>query len=234
MRSPNWPCQLISGSSKSPATLANGCIISAPTRPDEFARPSGWAGESESSSSRGVADRVRRDDHHPAGSKCSAPSRSIQVAPVARPCLSVSMRRTRAPVTSARPGDRLRPVGQVGRRLRALVAARLARAALDARPAPVIRDRVDRVELRPPVPAELGHAAAIPSPPTRSAAAASARPRCRRIGRVARQPGHAEVAVGPVEVRQQLEVVDRPVVGDAVERADAEVRRERAARRRRR
>jgi hypothetical protein len=104
MRSPNWPCQLISGSSKSPATLANGCIIRRlPTRPDEFARPSGWAGESESSSSRGVPIAFAATTTTLAGSKCSPPSRSIQVAPVARPCLSVSMRRTRAPVTSRAP-----------------------------------------------------------------------------------------------------------------------------------
>ena len=66
-----------------------------------------------------------------AGSKCSPPSRSIQVAPVARPLASVSM-------TDPRPGHqtraerrRLGPVGQVGRRLGALVAARLAGAPLD-------------------------------------------------------------------------------------------------------
>ena len=94
---------------------------------------------------------------------------------------SVSMRRTRAPVTSRAPeGDRLRPVGQVGRRLGALVAARLARAPLDARSAAVVRRRVDRVELRPPVPAQLASGRARPSArPTRSGAAASARPRCR-------------------------------------------------------
>jgi hypothetical protein len=38
-----------------------------------------------------------------AGSKCSLPSRSIQVAPVAKPWAFVSMRRTRAPVTSRAP-----------------------------------------------------------------------------------------------------------------------------------
>ena len=52
-------------------------------------------------------------------------------------------------------GERLGPVGQVGRRLGALVAARLAGAPLDARPTTVVGNRVDRVELRPPVPAQL-------------------------------------------------------------------------------
>ena len=231
MRSPNWPCQLISGSSNRPATLANGCIISRlPTSPDELARPSGWAGLAESSSSRGVPIALAARTTTLAGSKCSPPSRSIQVAPVARPArVGLDPADAGAGDEPRAERDRLRPVGQVGRRLGALVAARLAGAPLDARPAAVVGDRVDRVELRPPVPAELRVAAGDlqPGRPDRQR-------RHRRVlgvgrvGRVARQAGDAELAVGPVEVRQQLEVVDRPVVGDAVERADAEVGRQRA------
>ena len=178
----------------------------------------------------GRADRVRRDDHDPGrlemlGAVPVDPGRAGGEALL----VGLDPADPRAGDEARSLGDRLRPVRQVGRRLRALVAARLARAALDARPAPVVADRVDRVELRPPVPAELRHAAGDlePGRPDRQR-------RHRRVlgvgrvRRVARQPGHAEVAVGPVEVRQQLEVVDRPVVGDAVERAHAEVRRKRA------
>ncbi len=104
MRSPNWPAQLISGSSNRPATLANGCIISrVPTTPDEFASPSGCAGLADSSSSRGVPIALAATTTTRAGSKCSAPTLSIQVAPVASPRASVSILRTRAPVTSRAP-----------------------------------------------------------------------------------------------------------------------------------
>ena len=175
MRSPNWPAQLISGSSNRPATLANGCIISrVPTTPDEFARPSGCCGLADSSSSRGVPIALAATTTTLAGSKCSRPSTSIQVAPVARPRASVSILRTRAPGDEpCAERDRLGPVGQVRRRLGALVAARLAGAALDARAPAVVGDRVDRVELGPPVPAELGHAARDlePGRPDRAAAA---------------------------------------------------------------
>src|SRR4051794_28406311 len=51
-------------------------------------------------------------------------------------------------------GDGLRPMGDVGRCLRAFRTALLARAALDARTLSVVRRREDRVELGPPVPAE--------------------------------------------------------------------------------
>ena len=47
-----------------------------------------------------------------------------------------------------------------------------------------------------------------------------------RVGRVAAHARDAEVPVAPLVVRQQLVVGQRPVVGDAVERADAEVRRQ--------
>ena len=104
MRSPNWPCQLMSGSSNSPATLAKGCIISRfPTSPDELASPSGYLALDESRSSRGVPMAFAAITTTLAGSKCSFPSRSIQVAPVASPAAFVSILRTRAPVTSRAP-----------------------------------------------------------------------------------------------------------------------------------
>ena len=158
MRSPNWPCQLISGSSNRPATFAKGCIISRfPTRPDEFASPSGCAGLAESSSSRGVPIALAATTTTFAGSKCSPPSRSIQVAPVARPRASVSIRRTRAPVTSRAPSAIA--FGQWVRSVDALAPSlqpdwQVLRWTHGRRPS--YGDRVDRVELGPPVPAELG------------------------------------------------------------------------------
>ncbi len=84
--------------------MAKGCIINRfPTRPDEFANPSGLRGPAEFSSSRGVPIALAATTTTLAGSKCSPPSTSSQVAPVARPDASVSMRRTRAPVTSRAP-----------------------------------------------------------------------------------------------------------------------------------
>ena len=176
----------------------------------------------------GRADRVRREDDHLRRLEVLG---AVPVDPgrAGREALGVGLDPPDAGAghEPGAEGDRLRPVGQVGRRLGALVAARLAGAPLDARPPAVVRRRVDRVELRPPVPAELRVAAGDlqPGRPDRQR-------RHRRVlgvgrvGRIARQARHAELAVGPVEVRQQLEVVDRPVVGDAVERADAEVGRQ--------
>ena len=48
----------------------------------------------------------------------------------------------------------------------------------------------------------------------------------RRIGRVAGQPGDTEVAIRLAEVREQVVVGDRPVVGDSVEGPDAEIGRQ--------
>ena len=143
----------------------------------------------EFSSSRGVPDRVGRDDDDARrlevlGAVRCDPRRA------GREALGVGLdpADARAGDEPRAQRDRLRPVGQVGRRLGALVAARLAGAPLDARPPAVVRRRVDRVELGPPVPAELRLRRAPPSArPTRSGAAASARPRCRadRPGRPA-------------------------------------------------
>ena len=230
MRSPNWPCQLISGSSNRPATFANGCIISRfPTRPDEFARPSGMRRDSpRAAAAAACRSRWPATTTTFAGSKCSPPSRSIQVAPVARPLASVSIRRTRAPVTSRAP--RAIAFGQWVRSVEALAPSlqpdwQVLRWTHGRRPS----YGVELIELN------SGHQCQ----PSFVCAAGDLQPgrpdrerRHRgvlgvgRIGRIARQARHAEVAVGPVEVRQQLEVVDRPVVGDAVERADPEVGRE--------
>ena len=165
-----------------------------------------------------------------AGSKCSPPSWSTHVAPVTRPALFVSSRRTRAPVTRRAPAAiGPGPVGQVGRGLGTLVAALLAGAALDAGTPSVVRHREDGIGLRPPVPAQPCVRASDLEP-----ARADGQRRQRRvlaagrIGRVAAHAGDAELAVGPLVVRPQLGVVERPVVGDAVERADPEVGRQHA------
>jgi hypothetical protein len=74
-----------------------------PTSPDEFASPSGWRAVAERSSSRGVPMAFAARTTTFASWRCSAPSRSIQVAPVARPRSFVSIRDTRAPVMSFAP-----------------------------------------------------------------------------------------------------------------------------------
>ena len=173
-------------------------------------------------------DRVRREDDDPRRLEMLA---AVPVDPgraggeTSRVSLDPADARARDEARAE--GDRLGPVGQVGRGLGALVAARLARAALDARPSAVVADRVDRVELRPPVPAELR---VRPGDLEPRRADRQRRHRrvlgVRRVGRIAREAGDAELPVRPIEVLQQLEIVDRPVVGDAVERADAEVGRE--------
>ena len=231
MRSPNWPCQLISGSSNRPGDVREG--MHHQPLPDEAGRvgqPVRVRGARREQQQPRRADRVGRDDDDLRRLEVLAavavdPGRAGRQAPR----VGLDLADAGAGHEPRAEGDRLGPVGQVGRRLGALVAARLAGAPLDARPAAVVGDRIDRVELGPPVPAELGVRPRDlqPGRPDRER-------RHRRVlgvgrvGRVAGQAGHAELAVGPVEVRQQLEVVDRPVVGDPVERADAEVGRQRA------
>ena len=96
-------------------------------------------------------------------------------------------------------------------------------AQIDAgRPALVfLRD--DRAVRRPPVPAEPVEAARQRHGRRgRSAAAASTR-RLRRVGRIAGEARRAHHAVIQVVERLQRRVVDRPVVGDAIERSHPEV-----------
>ncbi len=173
-------------------------------------------------------DRVRGEDDH---ARRLEVLRALAVDPgrAGRKALGIGLNLadTRAGDQFRAESDRLRPMGQVGRGLRALVAARLAGAPLDARPPAVVRGRVDRVELGPPVPTELGHPASDlhPRRPDRK------RWHRRvlgvgRVGRVARESRHAELPIGPVEVGQELEVVDRPIVGHTIERSNAEVGRQ--------
>ena len=137
-------------------TLAKGCIISRrPTRPDEFARPSGWRVEDDSSSSRGCPDAVGGEDH---GARSLEVLATVAVEPRRAGDEAAVVRLEPAyPGAGHQPGavgDRHRPVGEVGRGLRPLVAALHARAPLDARVAPLVGRREDRVGFRPPVPAE--------------------------------------------------------------------------------
>ena len=129
----------------------------------------------------------------------------------------------------ARPArDRLRPVGEVGRRLRALAAALLARAALHARVPAVVGRGQDRVGIGPPVPAQ----ACVRTGDEQAGAADRERWERRvgagRVGRVAAEARHADLGVGALVVRRELLVGERPVVGDAVEGAHAEVGRQHA------
>ena len=141
------------------------------------------------------------------------------------PCSLVRISRTRQCVLQLDAGaDRVRPIGDVGRGLRALRAGRRAMAEIDAaRPALVVHRRNGGVR-RPPVPAELVHGLA-----DHRAGAPERLRRHRRVRqrreRIAGQARYAHHAVVLVEERRQRVVVDRPVVGDAVERLHLEIGR---------
>ena len=118
----------------------------------------------------------------------------------------------------------MRPIGDVGGGLGALRAARRAVAEVDAAPAALVVGGGDGRVGRPPVPAELVHRLAEPR--ARFAQRQRRHRRLlRRIGGIARQPRDAHHAVVLGEERLQRRVVDRPVLGDAVERAHLEVGR---------
>ena len=118
--------------------------------------------------------------------------------------------------------DGMRPVGDVGARLRALGAGRRAVAEIDAGRAAVVFGGCDRAVGRPPVPAELVHR-------LRDLGAGLAQRQrrhrrfVRRIGGIARKARDARHAIVLGKERLQRRVIDRPVVGHAVQRADAEV-----------
>ncbi len=116
------------------------------------------------------------------------------------------------------------PVGDVGARLGALRAARRAVREVDALGAPLVVLGRDRAVGRPPMPSQP-----VQSARQRHAGPAKRQRRhhrfVRRIGRIAGEARHAHHAVVLGVVRVQRGIVDRPVVGDAVERAHAEVGR---------
>ena len=97
-------------------------------------------------------------------------------------------------------------------------------AEIDAGRAPVILGRGDRAVGRPPVPAQLVHRlrdlrAGLAQRQRRH------RRLVRRIGGIAGEAGDARHAIVLGEERLQRRIIDRPVIGHAVQRADAEVGR---------
>ena len=118
--------------------------------------------------------------------------------------------------------DGMRPVGDVGARLRSLGAGRRAVTEIDARRAAVVFGGRDRAVGWPPVPAELVHRLRD----LRAGPAQRQRGHRRlvcRIGGIARQSRDARHAVVLGKKRFHRRIVDRPVVGHAVQRVDAEV-----------
>ena len=118
--------------------------------------------------------------------------------------------------------DGMRPIGDVGARLRSLGAGRRAVAEIDAGRAAIVFGGGDRAVGRPPVPAELVHRlrdlrAGLAQRQRRH------RRLVRRIGGIAGEPGDAGHAVVLGEERLQRRIIDRPVIGHAIQRADAEV-----------
>ncbi len=118
--------------------------------------------------------------------------------------------------------QRVRPIGDVDAGLGALGAAGSAMAEIDALGAAVVLGGGDRDIRRPPVPAELVDGLGI-----FGAGAAERRWRHGRlmggVGRIAGEAGNAHHAVVLGEVGLQRPIIDRPVIGDAIERFDAEV-----------
>ena len=172
------------------------------------------------------ADAVAGEDHH-LGRLETVPRRRHRNRSRRRPCRARSsvISRTRQRGAQFHPGaDRVRPVGDVGARLRPLRAAGRAMAEIDALRPALIFGRGDGDVGRPPVPAQLVHRLGI----ARAGLAQRHRRHrrvARRIGRIAGQAGHAHHAVVLGEERLQRRVVDRPVVGDAVQRLHPEIRR---------
>ncbi|MHC2715412.1 hypothetical protein ACVIWV_005133 [Bradyrhizobium diazoefficiens] len=118
----------------------------------------------------------------------------------------------------------MRPIGDIGRGFGALRAGRRAMAEIDAAgPALIIHGR-DRGVRRPPVPTELVHGLADDRTGQSHRLLRHRRMRQRRE-RIARQAGCAHHPVVLLEERGQRVVVDRPVVGDAVERFHLEIGR---------
>ncbi len=120
--------------------------------------------------------------------------------------------------------DRLRPVGDVGARLGALRAPGDAVAEIDAPGPPFVVPRRHCAVRGPPVPAERVHRTA----PHRARLAQRQRRHDRVLGRVGGIPRQSRDPHHPVVqrvVRLEGRIVDRPVLGHAVERANPEVRR---------
>ena len=120
--------------------------------------------------------------------------------------------------------QRDRPIGNVGACLGALCAAWCAVAEIDAAGPSLIVRRGDRRIRRPPMPAELVHRLA-----EQRAGTAERQRRHRRFGRgkggIAGKAGDAHHPIVLGKERRQRIVVDRPVVGDAIQRLDAKVGR---------
>ena len=121
---------------------------------------------------------------------------------------------------------RIRPVSEVGRRLRAGRTAALAHRAPLALRQPSVGSRGDRVRAGPPVPPETVHS--LRSLPAHLAdrVRRQRRRRPRWVRRVAAEPRDTHLDVDPLVVRQELLVGERPVVGHPVQRAHAEIRRD--------
>ncbi len=144
--------------------------------------------------------RARR--RHPGSAR--ARRRRASVAPRARTAaVDLDPPHARAGHQLRAGGECSRPVRDVGRALRALVAPRAARPALHARVAAVVLGRQDRVVLRPPVPPEsrVGAREREPGPSDRQR-----RERwidAGRVRRVAAESGDAELPVGLLVVRER-------------------------------
>ncbi len=204
IRPPLCACHPWSGSSNRPATVESGCSISRrPTRPDEFAR----AGR-DAAAARG-ADGVRREQDDAGTLEVLAPVAVDPLRARDQPGrVGHEPADARARHDPAAACDDVWPVGEIRRRLGALVAARHARAALHTRVTALVLGGEDRVRLRPPVPAEPRVCAGDAQARGADRQRGERRVRTRWVHRVAAEARHAELAVDALVVGEQLVVVE--------------------------
>jgi hypothetical protein len=107
-------------------------------------------------------------------------------------------------------------------------APQVAGTAVHAGPPAVVVTREDGAVRRPPVPAQPLEAAGDGRAERVERDRRRLAQRLRRIGRVTGDPGHPHHAIVQVEVRLERRVVDRPVVGHAIEASHAKIRRSEA------
>ena len=121
--------------------------------------------------------------------------------------------------------DRLRPVGHVRAGLGPDETALLAGAAIVAGATSISRHRVDRRIDRPPMPAQRIEAARRRFSQAAERQRRHGARRLRRIGGIAGHAAHAHRRVVEIVIGLEIEVIERPIVADAVQRLRAEIRR---------
>ena len=219
------PLKALTGSSKVPKTCHVGWLMKfLPTRPLEFARPSGNAAFADSSSSRGVSMAWAVSTTTFALTRCSRRCASRYSTPVTRSVARIVVHAMHERLADDARTELLgfREVRIGGGRLRFRRATRTAPAAVDARGATVTLHRVDRDGRRERMRTELACAA---REHLRMPVHAMRRHGQRVVFRRERSAlaRDAELTFHLLVVRPQIVVTDRPVRTDTFGRVRAEV-----------